>query len=246
MLGLNIGSRDCIFIIKSRTGDLVSKNCFQYDSHGDSDNIGTTMVKDNNFCWMHGLPPGNKLSKRAQDPYLKLAVTRPISKAIKHQLSSHIRQRKSLPIEKISDFSSTKCGIIHHWTFIFLLLLVPEMHSGDANPGVPPPLSPTRPKSLKYTLIFPDIGSSPSKSTRKFEGFVTFNNCIHIHSVALTPECSPNRIFDPRNKILLKYSLISLCLMLCWRSIFKLSRHLVCLKNGYSQVGDIIIMLVIF
>ena len=44
MLGLNSGSRDCIFIIKSRTGDLVSKNFFQYDSQGDSDNIGTAMV----------------------------------------------------------------------------------------------------------------------------------------------------------------------------------------------------------
>ena len=70
MLGLNSGSRDCIFIIKSRTGDLVSKNFFQYDSQGDSDNIGTAMVTDNKFCCMHDLPPENKLSKRAQNPYL--------------------------------------------------------------------------------------------------------------------------------------------------------------------------------
>ena len=82
----------------------------------------------------------------------------------------------------MSDFSSTKCDLIHHWTNIFLLLPVPEMHSGEANPGVPPPLSPTRPKSVKYTLIFSGVGSSPSKSTRKFEGFMTLNN--YIHSVA--------------------------------------------------------------
>ena len=41
------GSRDCICIIKSRTGDLALKKFFQYGSQGDSEIIGTLRVKDN-------------------------------------------------------------------------------------------------------------------------------------------------------------------------------------------------------
>ena len=40
------GSRDCICIIKSRTGDLALKKFFQYGSQGDSEIIGTLRVKD--------------------------------------------------------------------------------------------------------------------------------------------------------------------------------------------------------
>ena len=40
------GSRDCICIINSRTGDLALKKFFQYGSQGDSEIIGTFRVED--------------------------------------------------------------------------------------------------------------------------------------------------------------------------------------------------------
>lgn len=88
------------------------------------------------------------------------------------------------------------------------------------------------------------MGSSPSKSTKKFAGFLKFLIFFFKYSLIRTTSDSSwfsqwlltyskltSREKDCRNKLSKKYSLISLCFILCSRSIFKLSRHFCQLKK---------------
>ena len=76
IVGLISGSRDCICIIMSRTGDLAVKKFFQYGSQGDSEIIGTLEVKEdfeNLFALGLGLLSCDQMAHMIYTVYLNRA-----------------------------------------------------------------------------------------------------------------------------------------------------------------------------